>query len=87
MCKKDPNNDYVYRATVKLSEDKVTTSTFVVEASANKVDILAYIYNRFFTVQPDLSMYEIEKLYTIKAYHDICQLASYALFKAEKNLN
>ena len=87
MCKKDPNNDYVYRATVKLPDDIITASKVIVEATADKLDILAYIYDRFFTVQPDLSMYEVEKLYTVKAYHDICQLASYALFRAEKNLN
>jgi hypothetical protein len=84
---RDPELDIVYRATIVLPNGNKFISTFISQEDcdepSDQIDILDYIYNRYFTMQPDLSMYEIEKLYTVKVYAQILMLAGRALERAE----
>ena len=87
--KKDPRQDYVYRATITLPDGRQEEKSFIVDEenkpneSSTDVEVLNYVYNKFFYLQPDISMYKIQKLYTVDSYAKILMLAGMALDRAE----
>jgi hypothetical protein len=76
--------DIVFRCTIIVNETQKMSCSLIDSYNElcdeeRKEKILEYVYSRYSDLQPDISKYTVEKLFTPENYAKIMHLATYAL--------